>query len=238
MAVNYDDLRRRVALLIDRTDAHQQIAFDGTEVDMLAQFICNAERRVYRDELSRIPPFEFRVNYSVSAGETTLGIPSNYLSMNYAEVEVGDLRTTLERTSKEEIRNTGNVDARVEIPSRIAYGSNEFLIDAPEQDVTINLYYYSQLAPLANQTASTVDNHWLLNNADDLITYYAAVEGALYYGSHGEMLQLWEAKAKDIRDAIIMQDRRARQSGSTPKSGRGYRVPPRISPNIGTFGPR
>ena len=238
MAVNYNDLRRRVALLIDRTDAHQQVAFDGTTVDMLDQFICNAERRVYRDEISRIPPFEFNIDYPVPAGTFRLGVPENFLSFNYAEVTVGDIRTTLERTSREEILTTGNINDRVEIPTRIAYGSNEFVIDPVNQDVTLNVYYYSPLARLADQTASTVDNHFLLNSLDDLIIYYAAVEGALYYGTHDAMLELWEAKAKEIRDAVIMQDRRARQSGGTPRSGRAYRVPPRISPNIGTFGPR
>lgn len=238
MAVNINDLRRRVALLLNRDDSQDQVAFDGESVDMLAMFISNAEKRVYRDEISRIPPFEFRFNYMVPAGTRTLGVPAGFLSLNYAEVTVGDLRTTLERTSRDQIINTGDTADRVEIPSRIAYTSNQFVIDPVSQDVEISVFYYSQLAELADQTATAVTNHWLLNSADDLLYYYAASEGAAYFGSLTDMIPIWEEKARVIRDAIIQQDRRSRQSGATPRIGRGYRVPPRISPNIGTFGPR
>ena len=234
MATSYAELRRSVALLLDREDANEQTAFDGTNVDQLDVFIGNAERRFYRDEVARIPPFEFRHTYTVAAGETELALPSNYFEIRYAVSTQGDNRISMERTSSDQILTTFDTASRVQIPSRIAYGSNNFLIDPPSGEVTIDLFYYGSITQLNQVTGDDVNNHWLLNRADDLIMYWAAVEGALYYAL--DSLQVWEAKATDIRNAIIMQDVRARNSGRTYKMGRRYRNPPQISPNIGTFG--
>lgn len=239
MATSYNDLRRRVALLIDRDDAHEQMAFDGTTVDMLGQFISNAERRVYRDEVARVPPFEFLFTQQIPAGNDSFPVPENLFEMRYVELLTGEsnIRYQLERTSVENIRN-GNTQERVDVPTRFAYGSNVFYINPAFEDVTVNIYYYSQLAKINTISGDTTE-HWLLNEAgDDLLLYYAAVEGALYFGDDAGMLEKWEGKAQEVRNAIIMQDKRARQSGSTPKIGRGYRNPPQISPNVGTYGRR
>ena len=236
MATSLEQLRRSIGLLIDRTDATQQVAFDNTNVDVLNEFIDRAERRFYRDEVARIPPFEFLQTHTLNAGDRTIPLPLGYLEVRYIEVEVDGRRQLLHRTSAENILNA-DVDARIELPDEFAYGSNNFYIRPTNNTVTVNVYYYGELARLTSLTG-TVTDHWLLNNADDLILYWAAVEASLYFGTVENMLPKWEAKAKDIRDNIFMQDKRARQSGSTPRIGRFYRNAPRISPNIGTFGPR
>ena len=232
MATTLDELRRSVALLIDRDDATAQTAFDNTDVDVLNDFINRAERRFYRDEVGRIPPFEFRQTHTIPSGTNVFSQPAGYLEVRYITATAGDNRCNLERTSVENILNS-DPSRRVTLPTRFAYGSNNFYIDPADPEVTIDVFYYGQLAPLTSLTG-VQNSHWLLNNADDLILYWAGVEAALYYGQQ-ESLEVWEAKAADIRNAIIMQDKRARQSGSTPKSGRYYRTPPQISPNIGTL---
>ena len=232
MATTLDELRRSIALLIDRDDANAQTAFDNTSVDVLNDFINRAERRFYRDEVARIPPFEYRQTHTITAGTNVFAQPAGYLEVRYITATQGDNRCNLERTSVENILNS-DASNRVIIPTRFAYGSNNFYIDAPSSDVTVDVYYYGQLPSLTSLVGEQT-SHWLLNNADDLILYWAAVEGALFYGAT-ESAPLWDARAAEIRENIIMQDKRARQSGSTPKMGRGYRVPAQISPNVGTI---
>ena len=233
MATTLDELRRSVALLIDRDDATEQTAFDATNVDVLNEFINRAERRFYRDEVARIPPFEFRQTHTITGGTNVFAQPAGYLEVRYILATQGERRCTLVRDSVENILNSDSSN-RVVIPSRFAYGSNNFYIDPPESEITVDVYYYGQLENLTSLTGPQT-SHWLLNNGDDLILYWAAVEAGMYYGGMEQQTQLWDAKALDIRNAIIMQDKRARQSGSTPKSGRAYRTPPQISPNIGTL---
>ena len=232
MATTLDELRRSIALLIDRDDANDQTAFDNTSVDVLNDFINRAERRFYRDEVARIPPFEYRQTHTITSGTNVFSQPAGYLEVRYITATAGDMRCNLERTSVENLLNA-DTSNRVNLPTRFAYGSNNFYIDPPENEVTVDVFYYGQLPALTSLVGEQT-SHWLLNNADDLMLYWGAVEGALFYGAE-ENAKLWEARATEIRDGIIMQDKRARQSGSTPKMGRGYRVPPQISPNIGTL---
>ena len=106
MATTLDELRRSVALLIDRDDATEQTAFDATNVDVLNDFINRAERRFYRDEVARIPPFEFRQTHTITTGTNVFAQPAGYLEVRYILATMGDMRCTLERTSVESILNS------------------------------------------------------------------------------------------------------------------------------------
>ena len=229
MATSYQELRRRLALQIDRDDAHDQVAYDGTVIDQLDNFILNAERRFYRDKVARIPPLEFFLDYTVPAGETIIPIPEGYFELRYAELTTAsNIRYNLERTSIESVNN-GPTDVVAEVPNRIAYGSNNFHIDQANADVSVRIYYYGTLTSLKDIEGETT-THWLLNQADDLILYWAAYDASLYYGDVGDPA-MWEKRAMEIRNSIIEQETRQRQSGSTPRIGRHYRNPPKISPN-------
>ena len=240
MATSREQLRREIALLIDRADATVQTSeIDNVDVDYLDIFIRNAEKRIYRDEVARTPPFEFVQTTTLNPGDSTLAVPRGYLEIRYVEAVQGNTRRILNRTSVDEVRNA-DIEDRVEIADEFAYGSNQFFIRPITREATINIYYYGELTPIADLTGPITD-HELLNNYDDLIRYYAAVEAALYYGSDdlSKMAQLWELKAKDIRDEIVSQNRRARRSGGSQRMGRGhYRNPPRIGVNVGQFGRR
>ena len=237
MATSYLEHKRRVALMLDRDDASEQTTYDNQSLDMLDIFIDDAQKRFYRDECARTPPFEFvQRDVEVGEGVSEIAVPQGYLELRYAEITRGDIRHLLERTSAEQILNA-DTSARVHIPTRIAYGSNRFLIDKPDTPLTLDLYYYGELTKFKDIEGET-ESHWLLNFTDDLIAYWAAAEGARYYDSMLDRVDQWEARAEEIRMSIIKQDKRARQSGSTPRVGRHYRNAPRISPSIGTTGAR
>lgn len=239
MATSKEQLRREIALLIDRDDiATQDSVIDNETVDYLSIFIRDAEKRAYRDEVTRIPPFEFVQTHTLAAGIDSFPEPAGYLEVRYVESETFGLRTLLTRTSVKQIRDRAIGD-RVDQPTEFAYGSNQFFIPPAISTNTVNLYYYGELTPI-NNLVGEVNNHFLLNSMDDLIRYYAAIYAAEYYATDAlkGMINTWEERAKKIRDDIIMQDVRARQSGSTPLMGRFYRNAPRISPNTGAFGGR
>ena len=237
MAKSYLEFKRRVALMLDRDDTTEQITYDNQSLDMLDIFADDAQKRFYRDECSRTPPFEFvQRDVVVEAGASEIPIPQGYLELRYAEINRGDVRHLLERTSAEQILNS-DTSARVHVPCRIAYGSNKFLIDKPSADLKMDIYYYGELGQFRDVEGES-ESHWLLNLGDDLIAYWAAAEGARYYDSMFDRIDMFEARAEEIRMSIIKQDKRARQSGSTPRIGRHYRNAPRISPSLGTTGAR
>lgn len=227
MAQTYAELKRRVQLLIDRSDAETQVASDNTEVDMLDVFIANAEKRFYRSEAARIPPLEKFVTFTVGAGVGVheLAIPSDYFETRYiTALGTNNQQYTLTRTSPEIILNVNTKAATRTIPDEFAYGNNEWLIRQGTQQVTITANYYGFLDALSTITHADSDN-WILNNADDLIMYWAASEAGMYYGSlDPSMVERWEQRAAEIANNIVEQEVRQQSSGSTPKMRRAYRL--------------
>ena len=227
MADNYAQLKRRLELLIDRDDATAQMASDGVSEDVLDLFIANAERRFYRSEAARVPPFEKIVNYVLTPGTGVdeLSLPSDYYETRYLTVTntTSGVQRTLSRVSPEIILNT-NTSSTVYLPDSFAYGDVKWIVRRPSEAANVTALYYGFLPALSTQTDATND-HWLLNNADDLIMYWAAVEASLYYGSVGEMEQVWSNRAQIIHDQIVEQEIRQQSSGSTPKMRRYQRQP-------------
>ena len=224
MATTYAELKRRVQLLIDRDDADAQIADDGVTVDMLDVFIADAEKRFYRSEAARIPPLEKFVTFTVGSGTGTfdLSIPGDYFETRYlTAVNASSVQVTLARTSPEQVLNRYLSASNLSYPDVFAYGNKTWVIPRASQQVTVTAVYYGFLDSLKTTTDS---DHWILNNADDLISYWAAVEAALYYGSiDANQMQLWEARGQYIHDQIVEQEIRQQSSGSTPKQVRPYR---------------
>ena len=227
MADNYAQLKRRLQLLIDRDDASDQIGADGVTEDVLDLFIANAERRFYRSEAARTPPFEKIVNYELTTGPgvSELALPADYYETRYLTIHntTSGIQRTLTRVSPEVILNT-NINASTYLPSEFAYGDVKWILRKPSEQASVTALYYGFLDALATQT-DTVNTHWLLNNADDLIMYWAAVEASLYYGSVGEMEQVWSNRAQIIHDQIVEQEIRQQSSGSTPRMRRYQRQP-------------
>lgn len=225
MATTYAQLKRQLQLLIDRTDAETQEAEDGTEVDVLDDFIRKAEQRFYRSEAARIPPMEKFVDFAlgVGTGSTSLAIPRDYFETRYLTLlDSNGRQFNLRRTSPDQVLNV-LTSASYDIPREFAYGNNEWLIRSPAQPVTIRANYYGFLDSLASQTQETT-THWLLNNGDDLILYWAAVDSALYFGGiDPTMRDSWEQRAQIVHDQIVEQETRQQQSGTTPRINRPYR---------------
>ena len=234
----YNNLRNEVSLMINRGDAHQQTSeIDGQNVDFLNIFIRDAERKLYRDEVTRTPEFEFRQQHTLMPGDNSFPVPLGYLETRYAEATQNNVRRLLNRTSVDQILNVNDITDRVDIVDEFAYGSNTFYIRPASRTVDIDFYYYGELTPVADVTDMDAPNHTLLNQYRDLLRLEAAIKGAMYYGSAElqQMIQLWQLEAKSIRDEIVSLNRRARRSGGSMNVGRHYRNPRRISPNRGSF---
>ena len=234
MASTYQEMKDGLQLLIDRADASDQIApTSATTYDVLDQFYNRAERRFYRDDVSKIPPFEKVVSYTnVTAGTNALAIPSDYFELRWGEAAAGDRRVILDRVSPEQLRDNF-ISNRVTLPTRIAYGNNQFLVDPSNQMYDAVINYYGSLEPISSVVSGDT-NHWIVNRADDLLLYWAAVEAGLYFDSiDKELISSWEGKATDIRDAIIRQETRQRESGSNLKWGSGPTFPNRYSYRTG-----
>lgn len=224
MAQTYQELVDQVQTLIDRSDADTQLADSGNTVNWINEAIEIAETWFYRSAAARTPPFEKVVNHTVPAGSQSVALPTDYFEGRYGIATVGSQTRTMARVSPEQILNS-NSSERVPIPERIAYGSNNWLFDRPASETTMSIYYYGKLANLNTVTASTT-NHWLLNNASDLILYRAAYELSMYFGSIDDaMAQRWLQRADEIRIDIENQESRQRASMSTPRIGRHYRQP-------------
>ena len=226
MADNYDELKRRIQLLVDRDDIEDQVAEDNTSVNMLDIFIAAAERRFYRSEAAKIPPFERIVTYPGVSGTgiRELVIPAGYVEMRYALARHSDggEQHTLARVSPEQILDRNVSIANTDIPRSIAYSSGRWVVPHSYRETIIDVIFYGTLDALSTQTMST-NNHWLLNRGDDLITYWAAVEAALYFDGMNDMVAKWEERAKISHDQIVEQEIRQESSGTTPRQNRPYR---------------
>ena len=229
MASTYAELKRRLQLLVDRDDIETQIAEDGETVDWADICISNAERRFYRSEAARIPPFEKRVTYTGTTGTgfRELTIPEDYIEMNYVIArqgtdEDGGEHATLARVAPERVLNTNTSADSTGIPRVFAYSSGVWVVPHSSQSTAIDVYYYGALSPLSDITSSSTA-HWLLNRADEVILYWAAVEASLFYTSLSGMTELWEQRGTFAHDQIVEQEARQEASGSTPMQDRPYR---------------
>ena len=226
MAQNYEELKTQLQLLIDRDDAREQESpVGGTDVDVLDDFIRKAEQRFYRSEAARIPPMEKFVDYTLqpNTGVTAIDIPTDYFETRYITATIPTGRQfNLTKTSPEQINNT-LTSLSVSVPREFAYGNNQWIMHAPNQQIQLRANYYGFLDALSSQTGTT-NRHWLLNNGDDLIIYWAAVDAALYFGGiDPTMMEQWNNRATIIHNQIVEQEVRQQDSGSTPKVNRPYR---------------
>ena len=84
---------------------------------------------------------------------------------------------------------------------------------------------FSTLTPtLAATTQNTVQIrlagnrvfHWLLNNAGEVLMYWAAVEAGMYYDVSDDSIAVWDARGQGQIERIVKEDQRRDGSGSTP----------------------
>ena len=227
MVATYQEMKDRVITLIDRDDAETIESTDNRIVNWVDVALRNAELRFYRSETARIPPFEKYVHYTVPKLETELTIPADYFEGRYAISKVGQMSTTMSKTSPEQILNDNLTSATVLMPKRIAYGSNVWLIDRVAQQTEITAYYYGYIDAISEVDDAWVEEnggHWLLNNADDLLQFYAGYELSMFYGSiDSQQADRWLQRGNEIAESIFLQEQRQKASLSSPKVGRPYR---------------
>ena len=225
MATTYRAFINKVQTLIDRDDASTVTAENGDVLNWLDEAARNAELRFYRSEAARIPPFEKVTSFTVEPGSQTLAIPSDYFSGRYAlSSATGSNDTfTLTKTSPEQLLNENSSSEYLNV-TEIAYGSNNWIIPRPSRETKIDVYYYGYLEDIINVDDDFGD-HWLLNNADDLLLYWTAYELSMFYGGiDPTMADRWLAQGNAIHDAIIKQEAQQKASLSTPRRGRPYKT--------------
>ena len=228
MANNYQTIIDGVQTLVNRDDASDVLAESGNTINWIDRAVRNAELRFYRSAAARTPPFEKFVTYLVEEGHESLAIPSDYFEGRYvtAKATAGSETNTLHRVSPEQILNRTDNEQVINL-SRIAYGSNNWLIDPPSREISVTAYYYGYLDRISSVT-STDNTHWLLNNADDLLIYWSAYELSLFFDSiDTSTADRWLQSGNAIHDSIVQQENQQRASFSTPRVGRPYRQPRR-----------
>ncbi len=223
MAATYKEFIDRVQTLIDRDDASTIAAEDGTPLNWLDIAAANAEKRFYRSEAARVPPMEKITSFTVERGTQSLAIPSDYFMGRYAVAKATDSEVsfTLTKTSPEAILNEVSTVEFADI-SRIAYGSNNWLIDRPSREIKIDVFYYGFLDDIKD-VDEDYGPHWLLNNADDMLMWWTAYELSMFYGSiDSAMSDRWLQRGNEIAGTIVSQEAQQKASLSTPRVGRPY----------------
>ena len=85
---------------------------------------------------------------------------------------------------------------------------------------------FAMLTPTLAQTAQNTQQirlqgnriyHWLLNNAGEILMYLAAAEAGYYYNVNDGSVELFEKRAQDQLDRLIMEEKRREFSGGTPR---------------------
>ena len=234
MADSYQQMVDRLQTLINRDDAAEQVAAtSGNTLNILNDCYGRAERRAYRSEILRLPPFERSVTYTVPAGTSELTIPRGYFGIKESFVSNGDVRLTMDRVSPAQILERSSA-FQVALPDRIAYNANRWIIDPPSAQVSITIYYYGELEPINGVTSS--DDHWLVNYGDDFLLYLAAVEAGLYFRHLDDTtLAAFEGKASEIGEAIRQQYVEQLESGNRLRWGQATPRPGFFSSGRGNY---
>lgn len=180
---------------------------------VLNDFINIAVTRATRS--LRIPPMEKSLSQLVDASGY-FAIPSDFIEVIEVVSMRSDKNIILERKSIHEVDYMNNLSpdcpkffARYKGNFRVGpYDSPAYI--APEDQDTVELYYYATFAALIDDT----DCNWLISNAGDMILYGAMAELSSYTrDDEGE--QRWGAKySQELQLLQGVEDRSAWQGGT------------------------
>ena len=170
---NYSDLKTEIANYLGRSDLTAQIP----------TFIQLAEKRLERD--LRIKPMLKVVEATMTAGDSTVGMPSDFLSMKDIHIESNPIRTLKFQSTNNFYRNARVNDRGVPVDYTLL-GSEFKLAPTPDSAYTLRMVYYYKPDILSDSNTSNL----FLANCPDLLLYGALAEAEPYL-MNDERIQTW-----------------------------------------------
>jgi hypothetical protein len=196
MAIStYSDLKTAVADYLARTDLTSKIP----------DFITFAENRLRRD--LRIRQMLKLVNATMTANDSTLSLPSDFLEMRDIHLNTTP-NSALEYLSPNIFYR--NADAtNTGVPKRYTLLASDFqFAPIPDSAYNVRMLYYAAPAYLSDSNTSNV---FLANCADALL--YASLGEAEPYIMNDERLNTWAALYQRAIDTINASDDRGEYAG-------------------------
>jgi hypothetical protein len=196
MAIStYSDLKTAVADYLARTDLTSKIP----------DFITFAENRLRRD--LRIRQMLKLVNAAMTANDSTLSLPSDFLEMRDIHLNTTP-NSALEYLSPNIFYR--NADAtNTGVPKRYTLLASDFqFAPIPDSAYNVRMLYYAAPAYLSDSNTSNV---FLANCADALL--YASLGEAEPYIMNDERLNTWAALYQRAIDTINASDDRGEYAG-------------------------
>jgi len=196
MAIStYSDLKTAVADYLARTDLTSKIP----------DFITFAENRLRRD--LRIRQMLKLVNAAMTANDSTLSLPSDFLEMRDIHLNTTP-NSALEYLSPNIFYR--NADAtNTGVPKRYTLLASDFqFAPIPDSAYNVRMLYYAAPAYLSDSNTSNV---FLANCADALL--YASLGEAEPYSMNDERLATWAALYQRAIDTINASDDRGEYAG-------------------------
>lgn len=171
----YTELKSSVADYLARSDLTTQIP----------DFITLAENRLRRDLRTR---FMLQVvTASTTAGDSTVSLPSDFLSMRGIHLSTNPVRTIEYLSNPSFFANARATESGV--PTKYTVLASEFqFAPIPDSAYTLNMLYYAAPPYLSSSVSSNV----FLVNCPDLLLY-AALGEAEPYLMNDARLQTWSA---------------------------------------------
>lgn len=170
---NYSDLKTEIANYLGRDDLTSQIP----------TFIQLAEKRLERD--LRIRQMLKVVEATTTAGDSTVGMPEDFLAMKDIHIESDPIRTLKFQSTSNFYRNARPNDRGVPIDYTLL-GSEFKLAPTPDSAYTLRMVYYYQPDILSDSNTSNL----FLANCPDLLLYGALAEAEPYL-MNDERIATW-----------------------------------------------
>ena len=170
---NYSDLKTEIANYLGRDDLTSQIP----------TFIQLAEKRLERD--LRIRQMLKVVEATTTPGDSTVGMPEDFLSMKDIHIESDPIRTLKFQSTSNFYRNARPNDRGVPVDYTLL-GSEFKLAPTPDSAYTLRMVYYYQPDILSDSNTSNL----FLANCPDLLLYGALAEAEPYL-MNDERIQTW-----------------------------------------------
>lgn len=192
---NYTDLKATIAKYLARDDL----------TDVIPDFIVLAENRLRRE--LRIRQMLTVATATTTGGDSTLGLPSDFLEMrdiHVASVPVGALSY---ETPNSFYRNTRSTDSG--LPKQYTVLAAEMqLAPIPDSSYVVQMLYYAKPPLLSTATPSNV---FMAYCPDALL--YASLGEAEPYLMNDARLQTWATLYSRAIDGISMSDQASEYSG-------------------------
>ncbi len=171
-----------------------------------------------RRELSRLYDLAFNEvedSFTTEAGERAYDLPAGWsrpYQLWYTHPEHGGV-VTLDLLSREAFDRRFPDETTTGKPTAYTVWGGQLLLgQTPDRALTIHRTYYRILPDLAGtQTDDLMDQAWE-------VVHFKALADVSRYGIEDARIPMWQARARDLEDQLVIEHSRARSAGRRPVS--------------------